>query len=160
MAYRTAERPPGTCPRCDRNLRLWGTASERYERCFRCNGVFMDEQTLGALCAEISPASHAPPLRAPAPTTEPRRRCPLCRDPMEKVEPGYDRRSEYEPLLLDRCGAHGIWFDALELEALLVRAKKSDAAAELRGSLLEVDDTSAASVMRGIVRFLFWPWWM
>ena len=42
------------------------------------------------------------------------RRCPACTTPMTRIN--FDRVSG---VLLDRCGDHGLWFDATELESVL-----------------------------------------
>ncbi len=118
MSYRTANRPAGTCPRCNRNLRFWGTSTERYETCPHCGGAFMDEPTLDALCAQMRLGARMPPLHTITgdARAEAIRRCPVCRDEMTKVFPA---GAPGELPLLDRCDLHGIWFDRHELEMML-----------------------------------------
>lgn len=51
------------------------------------------------------------------PSSEERARpCPECAAPMQNVKLG--------TVALDRCEAHGVWFDPSELAALLGQAKK------------------------------------
>ena len=62
-----------------------------------------------ALRAEVKARPRAP--QRPGPLYRP---CPACRTPMNRVN--FERVSG---ILLDRCRDHGIWFDAMELDAVL-----------------------------------------
>ena len=83
--------------------------------CPGCHGVWFDAGEL-ELLAEKAGKKLAPGMigRPVGKVREPRRRCPRCRRKMEKVAPADDRE-----LLLDRCKAHGLWFDAGELGSLM-----------------------------------------
>jgi hypothetical protein len=77
--------------------------------------VLLGEHAVEALIAEVeAPAEPRPLALEPAATGEPALRCPRCVAEMTK-------HSLYG-LTVDRCVAHGIWFDGTELQATLHRA--------------------------------------
>lgn len=152
MAYRTADRPTGTCPGCERNLKPWGTRTERYEMCPRCDGVFVDEPTLDALCDVMRLGAAMLPLAtlAPGAGTEKARRCPVCRDAMAKV---YPRGAADESPLLDRCGLHGLWFDKNELELVLKQVAQQPPVPQVRAN--DVPDLREEGFLHQALRALF-----
>ena len=99
---------PLGCPVCA------GTslAFEGYRwNCASCAGTFAEDAALVELISDIQHAAWAVP---PATGTPGERPCPVCKDAM-LVE-------KFEGVTVDRCVAHGIWFDAKELEAALLHA--------------------------------------
>jgi Zn-finger nucleic acid-binding protein len=99
---------PMTCPSCtDQQLAF---QQDRWT-CEACKGAFVAGDTLVAMVMEMTQRYwELPPLGA----TPGVRRCPVCEaalvaEPMEGVP-------------VDRCGAHGVWFDAGELATTLERS--------------------------------------
>lgn len=81
----------------------------------------------------------------PAATDEKARRCPRCDRAMDKVLAGVSAR-----LLLDRCAAHGLWFDHGELGALMRQLAPTpgshpDAAVAFMGEVIEAPAAGAAA---------------
>lgn len=99
------------CPACPgRELRFLG---DRYA-CEQCAGIFVENAAVAALVNEISPAY----WELPAPSGKPGpRACPVCRE-LLVVE-------ELETVAIDRCGAHGVWFDPAELATMLEHASRN-----------------------------------
>jgi Zn-finger nucleic acid-binding protein len=104
MVYRAESRP---CPACGGAL-LEASLRWRVESCAGCGGAFVEEAVLAEMMREMG---------APAgPTFEarehgPQRRCPGCAAPMAWVA--------LATFPLERCAAHGIWFDKEELQQAL-----------------------------------------
>jgi Zn-finger nucleic acid-binding protein/uncharacterized protein YbaR (Trm112 family) len=118
------------CPACGEGhalrSRALGDSGFTALECGRCAGLFIGE-TVFSLLEErarklADPSPDAASLRAkvqagprPAPPPGPfYRPCPVCATRMTRVN--FERVSG---ILLDRCKEHGIWFDAMELEATL-----------------------------------------
>jgi len=107
MAYRDGfER----CPRCHVEL-----ADARSARgCRECGGLWLDEPTLAEMVQTMVPAEPLAPLvLAVLERAEPPLACPACGTAMRAVT--------FCGVPIDRCDAHGIWFDARELETALHR---------------------------------------
>lgn len=99
------------CPVCPgRELRFLG---DRYA-CEQCAGIFVENAAVTALVNEIAPSLWE--LPAPSGTPGPRA-CPVCRE-LLIVE-------ELETVAIDRCGAHGVWFDPTELASMLEHASRN-----------------------------------
>jgi Zn-finger nucleic acid-binding protein len=104
-AYRDQKLP---CPRCSgRELRF---LADRYA-CDECQGVFVENAALEALVEEMTSAPWQIPTAGGAPGP---RACPICAATLG-VE-------TLEGASIDRCQAHGVWFDPQELEAVLQHA--------------------------------------
>lgn len=98
------------CPSCAGELRQAG----RTYKCDACDGAWVQAEVLVPLLEQS--ASHV--VDTPwQPNTEGHvRACPECAKDMATVKLG--------TVALDRCEAHGVWFDAKELAALLGQAKR------------------------------------
>jgi Zn-finger nucleic acid-binding protein len=131
-----------TCPACGRGL----DASGRRLYCGACAGVLVTEDELRALISEMQagkPVGSAGPRSLalePADRAEARRTCPRC--------PARMAKHRLYGMLVDRCPAHGIWFDASELQDALARVGAEAARPPLRDKVL----VTAAGV--GWVAFL------
>ena len=104
------------CPRCRRGL----DPSGRRLYCGGCEGVLVTEAELRELIAQMEQTSMRPdPAEVhelafePAQSAEPAIGCPRCAARMTK--------HDLYGMIVDRCEAHGVWFDAAELEAALAR---------------------------------------
>jgi Zn-finger nucleic acid-binding protein len=95
------------CPACGTELAFQG---DRWS-CTQCAGTFMQNDALEGLVLDITGDA----WRVPTPTGSPgERACPVCSEKMIA--------EDLERVPIDRCAAHGLWFDARELAILLERA--------------------------------------
>lgn len=118
--YRVAEVPRQRCPRCaDTGLIARAVGHVAVDECPGCHGVFVTTAVLDAivedlaLYEEVRRGFPAGPTRAeqPGPMYVP---CPTCREIMN--------RRQFAPgagVVVDVCRAHGMWFDACELPAVV-----------------------------------------
>jgi len=113
---------PLACPRCgDGELTFFG---DRYA-CSRCAGTFVQNAAFEAMVGDMAGV----PWRMPPPNSAlGQRACPVCGKTM-LIE-------EIEQLALDRCAAHGLWFDPHVLARVLERASGHFDARGLRAWLL------------------------
>ena len=96
------------CPSCKETALTY--AGERWP-CDTCAGSFVENAALAAMISDV--AQH--PWEVPVVTGAPgERNCPVCEVPMI-VE-------VLEAVTIDRCPAHGVWFDEDELQAALHHA--------------------------------------
>lgn len=96
-----------SCPVCDGGLSL------RIDRwhCTHCAGTFVENASLESMVAEM----RGTPWQMPEPSGDAGSlACPVCIDPM-RVQP-------FAGVTVDRCGEHGVWFDALQLGTALHHA--------------------------------------
>jgi Zn-finger nucleic acid-binding protein len=95
---------------CGDPLREVRAGGDRLARCDRCGGVWLEWTTFVAMWSRVSPDASEPVL-----TTQPgpagHRGCPACGNPMARLL--------LRAVPIDHCGAHGVWFDRVELEAAL-----------------------------------------
>jgi Zn-finger nucleic acid-binding protein len=101
-----------TCPACGQGL----DASGRRLQCGRCQGVLVTEDELREMISEMTkrPGATAEPrplALEPPDWVEAPRTCPRCTTQMTK--------HRLYGMVVDRCEAHGIWFDAEELQGAL-----------------------------------------
>ncbi|HWO19164.1 MAG TPA: zf-TFIIB domain-containing protein [Kofleriaceae bacterium] len=105
-----------SCPSCRAALHQAGFT----ERCNRCDGAWIHEDVLVGLVQEKASAIVELPWhpREPAAGAAPEapRPCAVCQQPMQPVSLG--------EVALDRCTAHGVWFDARELASVLRHARE------------------------------------
>ncbi|MBN2512128.1 MAG: zf-TFIIB domain-containing protein [Sedimentisphaerales bacterium] len=84
--------------------------------CGACGGVWLDADELESLLSDETQTRQVmSSLTAAQNCTETVRKCPICRKKMEKVNFG----TVHNKVLLDRCPAHGLWFDRGELARVL-----------------------------------------
>ena len=104
------------CPSCQTALRQAGFT----ERCDRCDGAWIPEDVLVGLLQEKASSlvelTWQPRAPAAGAAPEPPRPCAVCEQPMQPVS--------LSEVALDRCTAHGVWFDARELAAVLRHARE------------------------------------
>jgi Zn-finger nucleic acid-binding protein len=101
------------CPKCDVGLIVLQFKSVEVDFCEACRGVWLDAGEFEALL-QATGANPANPLPANTATRKTRYMCPRCDTHLEELTAGNE-------LLLDRCPrGHGLWFDADELEHLLL----------------------------------------
>lgn len=114
------------CPVCKNPLVVVERESIEVDWCPGCHGVWFDAGELELLAEKAGRRLDPGMIGRPAGRVrEAKRRCPRCRRRMEKVAPAGDVGP-----LLDRCKAHGLWFDAGELGLLMQQLEgQSDEAA-------------------------------
>lgn len=97
-----------TCPRCaGAKLEFEGM---RWS-CATCSGAFVEDAALAAMVSDVTNAE----WKLPAASGKPgERRCPVCATAMIQ--------QDLEATPIDRCAAHGVWFDDDELQATLQHA--------------------------------------
>lgn len=129
-----------TCPRCAIAL---DTTADR-KTCGRCHGVFMTEAALVTIIADLvrhtrpaldfSPPHHDDPLRS----------CPECASRMSK--------HGLHDIEVDRCEAHGVWFDHGELQDVFHQVGLDDLAS---APLAERAGKRAGAITRALVAALW-----
>jgi Zn-finger nucleic acid-binding protein len=149
--YRVAAAPSSQgCPRCPGvALSRRGLGHVGVDECPRCRGVFVGADTLATLVEDLGlyeavrtayPGGPAPGGAVPGPFYV---RCPVCDDVMN--------RRLFAPrarVVVDVCQAHGTWFDARELPAVIeyverggleeVRAEQARRTAQRQQARVEV----------------------
>jgi Zn-finger nucleic acid-binding protein len=98
------------CPKCNVEL----VEAGRTSRCETCDGAWVREEVLVAMLEQSANTLVELPWRDNV--EDHVRKCPECAAAMKTVALG--------DVALDRCAAHGIWFDAKELAALLGQSKR------------------------------------
>ncbi len=97
------------CPRCpDSALLTWGTHGVWVLYCARCWGIWVDHASVrqaAGVAIDGATAAHGEPMV-----------CPICRSPLRAWDTG--------GVVIDRCDAHGVWFDRAELDQLVERARQ------------------------------------
>ena len=102
------------CPHCSRILVTLDFCGIEVDYCYSCGGIWLDNGEIEQL---VSGEGDEFLNMEGVKVEEKTRRCPLCRRRMEKVLMGVGAG-----VVLDRCGAHGIWTDAGELREILSAA--------------------------------------
>lgn len=97
------------CPRCRTELEAAGRA----RGCRGCRGVWIEEATLIEMVRAMHNGAETAGLQFHDRAGD-GLPCPSCGDGMAPVT--------LETIDVDRCGTHGVWFDADELEGALHRA--------------------------------------
>jgi Zn-finger nucleic acid-binding protein len=95
-----------TCPDCDVALDPYGTRLT----CARCHGTLVSEAELVELLRTFD-ADHPRAIRWPVVERRSDRRCPRCPAMMDGMR--------MEGIVVERCPAHGVWFDHGELARVL-----------------------------------------
>ena len=107
------------CPKCKDSMVTLELNNVEIDRCFSCNGVWLDEGELeqllqGSKLGDEILYSILPYKRS----REKPVKCPICRKKMTKIIAGSS-----ESVVLDKCEReHGIWFDGGELEKIIYMA--------------------------------------
>jgi len=102
------------CPHCGRGLVTLDFCDIEVDYCYSCGGIWLDNGEIERL---VSGEGDEILNMEGVHVDEKTRRCPLCGRRMEKVSMGMG-----DSVVLDRCGAHGIWTDAGELRKILSAA--------------------------------------
>jgi hypothetical protein len=104
------------CSNCKNPMITAELESVEIDFCSGCGGIWLDAGELESLLADDAKARQAVASLIPVPTcSENKRKCPVCRKNMDKVNAGTGGNIT----LLDRCPGHGLWFDRGELKQVL-----------------------------------------
>ncbi len=109
------------CPTCGNAMVTLELADIEIDHCVHCGGIWLDAGELELLMDDPQKARHLLNSFQAAPaSSEPPRRCPICRKKMAKIIVGASK----PPLLIDRCRrTDGIWLDRSELQEVLKRGE-------------------------------------
>ncbi|HNY63965.1 MAG TPA: zf-TFIIB domain-containing protein [Deltaproteobacteria bacterium] len=102
------------CPKCRGALMTIEFDRVEIDCCDHCGGIWLDSGELEALRDREGRSDSLLVTMRPGGGKESRRRCPICLKRMDKVFIG-----NAEPVLLDQCPDHGLWFDRGELTKVL-----------------------------------------
>jgi Zn-finger nucleic acid-binding protein len=105
-------------------MRAW--QSHNADVCAECGGVFLPSPLEGRVLESLSVADRIGITRlgneaTGQPEQAPEVLCPVCAEVMERYERKSVTASFAQPIVLDRCKAHGLWFDKEELAKLAYR---------------------------------------
>ena len=116
---------PEICPACGATLRDYRGRLA----CDRCEGIMMSQDDLKAGIAQLVGIEPSLEIVREAPG---KRACPQCREAMTTchIRVMLDEELAKPRPTLDRCSAHGLWFDGKELSAVF---EKCMAKAKTRG---------------------------
>ncbi len=93
------------CPRCTTaSLHRSHAHGVWVLACTTCHGLWIDRDACGSLLGKIAAEAHAEAHLFDA-------ACPICRHPMERIT--------VREIALERCVAHGLWFDHQELDHIV-----------------------------------------
>jgi Zn-finger nucleic acid-binding protein len=122
-AGKPVERAKGKCPRCDEAFLLVKVSNRFLDECPACGGLWVDNGTLQAICADQEQqqaimgffSEPVPTVGAPAaPSNRTYIPCPRCNKLMNRRQfAGCSR------VIVDWCKAHGTWFDRNELRQIV-----------------------------------------
>ena len=125
------------CPRCELPFDAREVSDLVLDECGRCQGLFLDQVTIGRILEDAEAHARADALLAALPRREPRAlpppggrmyiKCPVCPQTMNRK-----LFASGSGVVVDICKAHGTFFDAGELPAILdfVRAGGLEKAAQ------------------------------
>jgi Zn-finger nucleic acid-binding protein len=96
-------------------------AEVEVDYCTDCGGIWLDSGELELLLGHSRQAKQLlDSFKIDSTCTEKKRRCPICRKKMQKIDVG----TSLPPLLIDKCvRGDGLWFDHGELQEVLDKAK-------------------------------------
>src|SRR5574338_583068 len=109
------------CPACKNPMIILELNHVEIDFCSACKGIWLDSGELELLFQNSESNSLYDSFTLKSDYIEEKRKCPICKIKMEKVE--FDSTN----IVLDRCtNNHGLWFDNGELSLLLKSEKNTD----------------------------------
>ncbi len=110
------------CPRCRTNLEAVVIGNSNVCECPRCDGVWVDTDTLQKICADrekqtavLGLPAHFPPNQGLELEQHIRYLpCPICADLMNRIN-----FANFSNVIVDVCRKHGTWFDRDELRRIV-----------------------------------------
>lgn len=133
------------CPVCNVEMLILELNDVEIDYCHQCAGIWLDEGELELLISSPSPSGNGnsailAALSNPSSGAKGKRRCPVCRKRMSRVnvpvEPGVE---------IDKCPRnHGLWFDKGELEQITA-STRGEPAVNFLNSLFHEETTARSS---------------
>jgi len=114
------------CPACKSSMIICELNQVEIDYCLTCKGIWLDSGELELIFSDGNGKNTEQYFIHKSGYTEDKRRCPVCKKKMEKVE------FEKSGIVLDKCYSHGLWFDSGELKALL------NTSAELNNKMIDL----------------------
>ncbi|MEO8232460.1 MAG: zf-TFIIB domain-containing protein [Ignavibacteriota bacterium] len=109
------------CPACKNSMVILELNQVEIDYCSACKGIWFDNGELELIFSNSDNKTIAKSFSIKKDFDEAKRRCPICKKKMDKVE------FENTNIILDRCSNnHGLWFDNGELQALLKSAEDNN----------------------------------
>lgn len=138
----SAPAKPEPCPRCQTSLEAVVVGASPVRECPRCEGIWVDTETLRQICADREKQAAVLGLPTQLPSNEGMEieqqirylRCPGCGELMNRVN-----FANFSGVIVDVCAQHGTWFDRDELRRIVefIRAGGLDKAREKEIANLE-----------------------
>jgi len=109
------------CPACKHSMVILELNQVEIDYCTNCKGIWLDRGELDLIFSTADKKEIAKSFSAKTESDEVKRRCPICKKTMDKVE------FENTGIIIDRCtNNHGLWFDRGELKLLLKSAEEKN----------------------------------
>ena len=102
------------CPACKSPMIILELNQVEIDFCPACKGIWLDHGELELIFSNSDKNSASKSFVIKNNVDEAKRRCPICKKKMDKVE------FESTGIIIDKCdNNHGLWFDNGELNSLL-----------------------------------------
>ena len=109
------------CPACKNPMVILELNQVEIDFCSACKGIWLDRGELDLIFSSSEKKEIAKLFSVKNNLDEIKRRCPVCKKKMNKVE------FENTGIIIDKCtDEHGIWFDSGELKSILKSAEKEN----------------------------------
>lgn len=103
------------CITCKEEMVILELEGVEIDYCYGCRGIWLDKGELEELLADKEQGDALlNSIQSAGEVKEKKRKCPICKKKMEKISMKVKNK-----FILDRCLAHGIWFDKGELDGIL-----------------------------------------
>lgn len=107
------------CPACKNPMITLELNQIEVDYCTACKGLWLDSGELELILSKEDNIELSNSFSARDNLIEAKRRCPICKKKMIKVE------FENTGVIIDRCkNNHGLWFDSGELQSILKTDEK------------------------------------
>lgn len=109
------------CPACKNPMVILELNQVEIDYCTNCKGIWLDRGELDLIFSSADKKEIAKSFSVKNNSDEVKRRCPICKKKMDKVE------FENTGIIIDRCSEdHGVWFDGGELKSILKTAEEQN----------------------------------
>ena len=109
------------CPACKNPMVILELNQVEIDYCTACKGIWLDRGELDLIFSSSEKKEIAKLFSVKNNLDEIKRRCPVCKKEMNKVE------FENTGIIIDSCSnEHGLWFDSGELKSILKSAEEEN----------------------------------
>jgi Zn-finger nucleic acid-binding protein len=109
------------CPACKNPMVILELNQVEIDYCTACKGIWLDRGELDLIFSPSEKKGIAKLFSVKNNLDEIKRRCPICKKKMNKVE------FENTGIIIDSCSKeHGLWFDNGELKSILKSAEEEN----------------------------------